>query len=55
MSEWERRKRMHQSHARLVKLQNSEGERLEKQHRQEISYMKFKDWLKRSLIKQREE
>lgn len=55
MSEWERRKRMHTSHARLIKLQKSEGERLEKQHRQEISYMKFKDWLKRSLIKQREE
>lgn len=55
MSEWERRKRMHLQHNKLLKLQKDEGERLEKKHRQEISYMKFKEWLKRSLIRQREE
>ena len=38
-------------HHRLLKLQKEESERLEKKHRQEISYMKFKDWLKKSLIK----
>ena len=36
-------------------MQKEESERLEKQHKQEISYMKFKEWLKKSLIKQREE
>lgn len=55
MSEWERRKRMHLQHNKLLKLQKDESERLEKKHRQEISYMKFKEWLKRSLIRQREE
>lgn len=55
MSEWERRKRMHLQHNKLIKLQKDESEKLEKKQKQELSYMKFKEWLKRSLIKQREE
>jgi len=33
MSEWERRKRMHLQHNKLLKLQKDESERLEKKHR----------------------
>jgi len=51
MFEWEQRKSMQVQHKKLVNLQKKEAERLEKQHRQEVSYMKFKEWLKRSLIK----
>ena len=42
-------------HKQLVKIQKQEKEKLEKQQRQEVSYMKFKDWLKYSLIRQREQ
>lgn len=55
MFEWDNKKRILIEHKKLVKIQKEESERLEKQHKQEISYMKFKEWLKRSLIKQREE
>jgi len=37
------------------KYQKEERERLEKQVKAETSYQKFKEWLKKSLIKQREE
>jgi len=55
MFEWDNKKRMHIHHKKLVTLQKTEKEKLEKQQRQEISYMKFKEWLKTSLIKLREE
>lgn len=54
MFDWESRKRMEQHHKKLVKLQKEEKEKLKKQQRQEESYMKFKEWLKQSLIRQRE-
>ena len=55
MFEWENRKIMHLHHKKLVELQKTQKERFEKQQKQEIAYMKFKEWLKNSLIKQREE
>lgn len=55
MFEWRKKKDMHIEHKQLVKIQKEQKERLEKQQKQDISYLKFKDWLKRSLIKQREE
>ena len=53
MFEWDNKKRMNIHHGNLVKLQHDQRERLEKQQNKEISYMKFKEWLKQSLIKQR--
>jgi hypothetical protein len=53
MFEWDNKKRMNIHHSNLVKLQRDQRERLEKQQNKEISYMKFKEWLKQSLIKQR--
>ena len=41
MFEWDNKKRMLIEHKKLVKMQKEESERLEKQHKQEISYMKF--------------
>jgi len=55
MYEWENKKVMQLHHKKLVEMQKVQKERLEKQQKQEISYMKFKEWLKTSLIKQREE
>ena len=55
MFEWENRKKQHIHHKKLVSIQQQERDRLEKQQKQEISYMKFKEWLKHSLIKQRED
>ena len=53
--EWESKKRIHIEHKALVDRQKDEKERLEKRQKQDISYVKFKEWLKRSLIKQRED
>lgn len=55
MFEWENKKIMHAHHKKLVAVQKEQKDKLEKQQKQEISYMKFKEWLKNSLIKQREE
>ena len=55
MLEWENKKRMHIHHKKLVKIQIDQRERLEKQQRKDMSYLKFKEWLRHSLIKQREE
>jgi len=55
MFEWDNKKRMNIHHGHLVKLQRDQRDRLEKQQNKEISYMKFKEWLKQSLIKQRVE
>lgn len=55
MFEWENKKIMHQHHKKLVQIQKDQKERLEKQKKQEESYMEFKKWLKTSLIKQRED
>jgi len=51
MLEWDSRKKMHIQHKKLVKLQKDEKERLEKKQKQDISFLKFKEWLKTSLIK----
>lgn len=53
--EWESKKRIHIEHKTLVTRQKDEKERLEKRQKQDISYVRFKEWLKRSLIKQRED
>ena len=55
MYEWENRKRLEIQRVKLEKLQKTEEEKLLKVHRQEESYLRFKDWLKKSLIKQREQ
>lgn len=55
MYEWENRKVMHIHHKKLVEKQKKDKEKLEKQQRQEIAFVKFKEWLKNSLIKQKEE
>ena len=55
MFEWENRKIMHKHHKKLVEKQKKDKEKLEKQQRQEVSFVKFKEWLKNSLIKQKEE
>lgn len=55
MLEWDSRKKMHIQHKKLVQLQKGEKERLEKKQKQDISFLKFKEWLKTSLIKQRED
>lgn len=54
MYEWENRKRNQIQHSKLLKLQKDEAEKLQKVHRQEESYQQFKEWLKKSLLKQRE-
>merc|ERR1711957_550907 len=46
MFEWDNKKRMNIHHGNLVKLQRDQRDRLEKQQNKEISYMKFKEWLK---------
>lgn len=53
--EWDRRKKQEQVHKKLVKLQEEEEKKLMKQRKQEAGYSMFKEWLKNSLIKQREE
>ena len=55
MYEWENRKRLEIQHRKLENLQEREAGKLKKVHRQEESYKLFKEWLKRSLIKQRED
>ena len=55
MFEWENKKRMHIHHKKLVNIQKDQKDILEKKQKQDISYLKFKEWLKRSLIKQRED
>lgn len=55
MLHWEERKRQENEQKKMEKLRKEERERLEKQIKQESSYKVFKDWLKNSLIKQREE
>ena len=51
MFDWENKKRMHTHHKKLVAIQKEQKEILVKKQNQDISYLKFKDWLKRSLIK----
>ena len=51
MFEWENRKRLHIHHKKLIDMQKKEKEKLEKDKRQEENYLRFKEWLKRSLIK----
>lgn len=55
MFEWENKKKMHIHHKKLVNIQKEQKEILEKKQKQDKSYLMFKEWLKRSLIKQREE
>ena len=55
MLEWDNKKRMHIHHKKLVEMQSNQRERLEKQQRKDMSYLKFKEWLRYSLIKQRED
>ena len=55
MVQWEERKKQEEYQKKLEKYHKEEKERIQKQIKQEHSYKVFKDWLKRSLIKQREE
>ena len=55
MYEWEERKVYVEAIKKEEDLKIKERERLEKEIRKEKSYQAFKDWLKVSLLKQREE
>jgi len=55
MYEWEESKVISEAIKKEEELKIKERERLEKELRKEKSYMAFKDWLKVSLLKQREE
>ena len=55
MSEWEERKRQEDEQKRIEGYRKAEDERLKKQVKQETAYKVFKDWLKQSLLKQRDE
>lgn len=55
MYEWEERKVYVEAIKKDEVLKVKERERLEKEIRKEKSYQAFKDWLKVSLLKQREE
>ena len=55
MYEWEERKVLLEAIKKEEELKAKEKERLEKKVRTEKSYQAFKEWLKVSLLKQREE
>lgn len=55
MYEWEERKHVQEALDKEQALRKKEKERLFKLNKKEKSYNTFKEWLKVSLIKQREE
>eukprot|EP00347_Sterkiella_histriomuscorum_P011660 403371604 len=55
LMQWEERKRQEEEVKLHEKYQKEQEAKFSKQIKQEESYKKFKDWLKQSLIKQREE
>ena len=55
MYEWEERKLVQEALEKEREMRKREKERLEKMTKKERSYNTFKEWLKVSLIKQREE
>lgn len=55
MLEWDSRKRIEEEQKKIEKYRQQEDERLKKQVKQETAYKVFKDWLKQSLLKQRDE
>lgn len=55
MLNWEERKRQEDEYRKMEQYRKAEDERLKKQIQQEAAYKVFKDWLKQSLLKQRDE
>lgn len=55
MYEWEERKLVQEALEKEREMRKREKDRLEKMTKKERSYNTFKEWLKVSLIKQREE
>ena len=55
MYEWEQRKEVQEALDKEQKLRLKERERLNKLQKKEKAYQMFKEWLKLSLIKQRED
>ena len=55
MLEWDERKRQEEEYKKIEHYRKLEDERLKKQVKQETAYKVFKDWLKQSLLKQRDE
>jgi hypothetical protein len=55
MYEWEERKLVQEALEKEREMRKREKERLEKMTKKERSYNTFKEWLKVSLMKQREE
>lgn len=53
--QWEERKRQEEDIKKQEQMQKERDEKLHKQRKQIASYQCFKEWLKQSLIKQREE
>lgn len=55
LSDWDIRKKQEDFIKKRDTQENHEKERIQKQIKQETSYRVFKEWLKKSLIKQRED
>ena len=55
MMEWEDQKRLEEERRRYEKYQKEELERLRKHTQKDAAYRVFKEWLKQSLLKQRDE
>lgn len=55
MMEWEDQKRLEEERKRYEKYQKEELERLRKHTQKDAAYRVFKEWLKQSLLKQRDE